>query len=343
MSSDLEAAPLTAVAASTVAPAEAQMWRKVRIGLLAAYLVGYMLYVWKVGLPIARIAVMISVGIPVLLAQVGRPLHTVVRTLGDLAFYIVMWLSYDRSRGWADELDFPLQVELPAYIDRFLFFGTDPNVWMQDRFYNRGDVKWYDVVGSLIYFTHFLFPVLAAVILWIARRDQWVRYVRRFATVLFAGVATYIFIPTAPPWMASDPKYGYELFRPLARHTGRGWTELHMKAVSKAFLKGADWSNPTAALPSLHAAFALFVPLFFFTWVTAWKWRSLMLLFPLAMGLALVYFGEHYVTDIVLGWCYVLASFGFWGWWERRRAGKVRSGEPIDDKRADNEHTEVPA
>jgi membrane-associated phospholipid phosphatase len=312
-------------ASPAAAPAGRDPWQMVRWALLGAYLVGYVIYVWKVGLPIARIAVLISVAIPVILAQAGKPWRSVMRTLGDLGLYIAMWLAYDRSRGWADELDFPRQVQMPANIDKFLFFGNNPNTWMQEHFFHSGDVRWYDVVGSLTYFTHFLFPVLTAVILWVANRHQWVRYVRRFATVLFAGVATYIVMPTVPPWMASDPKYGYSLFPRLARHTGRGWSELHLKAVSKAFLKGAEWSNPTAALPSLHAAFALFVPLFFFAWVRAWKWRALMLCFPLTMGLSLVYFGEHYVTDIVLGWVYVLASFWFWGWWERSGVASLRT------------------
>jgi membrane-associated phospholipid phosphatase len=321
---DVDAAPLVVPTDDPATAPRPDPWRIVRRVLLAVYFVSYLIYIWKIGLPIARIAVLISVAIPVLLAQVGKPARVVLRTFGDLFFYVVMWLAYDRSRGWADELDFPLQVQMPANIDKALFFGTNPNTWMQDRFYHANDVRWYDVIGSLTYFTHFLFPVLAAVILWIANRQQWVRYVRRFATVLFAGVATYIFMPTAPPWMAGDPKYGYNLFPNLARHTARGWSELHLKSVSRAFLKGAEWSNPTAALPSLHAAFALFVPLFFFTWVTSWKWRALMLCFPLIMAMSLVYFGEHYVTDIVLGWAYVGASFAAWGWWERTGSAKFR-------------------
>ena len=31
-------------------------------------------------------------------------------------------------------------------------------------------------------------------------------------------------------------------------------------------------------------------------------------MFPLSMAFALVYFGEHYVTDILLGWLYVGAA-----------------------------------
>ena len=318
MSTDLTETIAAPTAADSSAASADDGWRVVRIVLLATYAAVYVVYVWKVGLPIARIAVLFSVAPPVLLAQVGKPWRAWLRTIGDLAIYAAMWLAYDRSRGFADAAGFPLQVQFPAYVDRFLAFNHDPNVWMQDRFYHPNSIRWYDVAGSLIYFTHFLFPVAAAVVLWIVSRRLWVRYMRRFATVLFAGVATYIVLPTAPPWMASSD---YHVFPELARPTGRGWTRLHLRSVGKAFLKGAEWSNPTAALPSLHAAFALFVPLFFFTWVRRPGWRALMLCFPVSMGLTLVYFGEHYVTDILLGWLYVAGSFAFWNWWEAGRTG----------------------
>jgi len=88
-------------------------------------------------------------------------------------------------------------------------------------------------------------------------------------------------------------------------------------------LKGQQWANPTAAIPSLHAAFALFVVVFFWRRMPNSWWRGLSLTFPLAMGLTLVYFGEHYVTDIVAGWLYVGGSFWFWGSWEARRAART--------------------
>jgi membrane-associated phospholipid phosphatase len=50
------------------------------------------------------------------------------------------------------------------------------------------------------------------------------------------------------------------------------------------------------------------------------KWvRYSSLLFPLSMAWCLVYFAEHYITDIFAGWAYVGASFWFWNRWEAKR------------------------
>ena len=42
----------------------------------------------------------------------------------------------------------------------------------------------------------------SSAVLWFRNRDQWVRYMRRFATLLFVSCITFILLPTAPPWMA---------------------------------------------------------------------------------------------------------------------------------------------
>ena len=44
------------------------------------------------------------------------------------------------------------------------------------------------------------------------------------------------------------------------------------------------------------------------------------MLYPLAMGLALIATGEHYFFDVLLGWLYAAAVMGGWAWWERRRS-----------------------
>ena len=43
------------------------------------------------------------------------------------------------------------------------------------------------------------------------------------------------------------------------------------------------------------------------------------MLFPAAMALCLVYFGEHWVIDVILGWLYVGAAFWLAARWENRR------------------------
>ena len=299
-------------------------WSAIRRAIFGIYGGVYLWSFFTNGLPISRKSVMVSVLVPVLIGQLGRPWRRWVWTVLELVFYASMWFAYDYSRGTADRLGMPLQVEMPRNIDRALFFGTDPNVWMQQQFYERNHVRWYDVVGSMIYYTHFVVPVAVAVVLWVTNRRQWGRYIRRFATALFVAVIGFILLPTVPPWMAAsrEPRYGYKILPPLARPTTRGWAHLNFKTFVDWVIQGRDWANPTAAMPSLHAGFALLVPLFLMPFVRgrfATVAKVALGMFPILMAATLVYFGEHYVADVLGGWLVVAGSFLGWGWWERHR------------------------
>ena len=92
-------------------------------------------------------------------------------------------------------------------------------------------------------------------------------------------------------------------------------------------------------MPSLHCAFALFVVVFCFKWVKNWWLRALMLLYPLMMVTALMYFGEHYFADGLAGFAVVGLSFLLWNrierYWDRRRANAA----PVDSEQTDSEQT----
>jgi membrane-associated phospholipid phosphatase len=312
-------------------------WFTVRAVLFVGYVVGYIAFFVKDGLIIDRISVGISVGIFVLIGHLGRPLRRWAWLVFDCLCYCVMWLCYEQSRGWADRAGFPLQVEAPRNIDRFLFFGTDPNEWMQHHFYERNTIHWYDKVASATYFTHFIFPVIAIAIVWVTSHREWARFMKRFATLLFVACTMFVLLPTAPPWMASSK---YHILEPLARHTSRGFSDMGLKGFVNTWQSALDWGNAVAAMPSLHAGFALFVPAFFLPRIKPVWLKALALCFPLIMLASLVYFGEHYVVDGLAGWTIVGLSFLFWGWFERRQL-RVRAGRAISylSTGADHEST----
>jgi membrane-associated phospholipid phosphatase len=79
-----------------------------------------------------------------------------------------------------------------------------------------------------------------------------------------------------------------------------------------------DGSNPVAAMPSLHTAFATLVALTIAARFRS-RWRYLLVLYPVAMGFTLVYCGEHYVLDLVAGVVYALAAHFALNRWEARR------------------------
>ncbi|MET0143689.1 MAG: phosphatase PAP2 family protein [Ilumatobacteraceae bacterium] len=337
---DVPAAPFTDRPGQSrlrdVVPADP--WQRVRAVLLAGYLVGYVVWFYVNGIIIDRISVTISVVALLVLLHVGRSLFEWFRLAIDLLLYAAMWWVYDETRGIADRLGAPVQIESTINIDRFLFFGTDPNVWMQQTFYSADHVYWYDIAASIFYYTHFVVPIAVIVFLWVSDRREWVRFMSRFATVLFVACISFVVLPTVPPWMAAggDPRRPLDALEPLARPAGRGWQHLGLHGFVHAWETGRDWSNQVAAMPSLHAAFALFVVVFFLPWIPWRPVKVLVFVFPLGMAVALVYLAEHYVIDVLAGWAVVGLSFLVWNRIERstrrRRAGVSRRAlDPLVD------------
>jgi membrane-associated phospholipid phosphatase len=294
---------------------------RVRRVLLGVYGVAYVAWFFKFGVIIDRISVVISVALFLIIGYIGKPLRAWLQLPLDLALYALMWFAYDESRGAADRAGLPLQVESVRNIDRAMFFGNDPNVWLQRQFHSKGNVGVHDVIASVEYFSHFLVPIAIIAVLWITNRVAWVRFMRRFATVLALGCIGFVLLPTAPPWMAAggDKTIRLDALPPLARTASRGWKHIGLEGFVHQWDAGRDWANPTAAMPSLHAAFALFVVVFFFPRIRSWRWRALLLVHPFLMALSLVYLAEHYVIDVLAGWALVGLSFLIWGWIERRR------------------------
>ena len=184
----------------------------------------------------------------------------------------------------------------------FLCFGADPSVWLQQHFYDPRVVYWYDKVASTTYFTHFVLSVIAIAVLWVTSHEEWARFMKRFATLLFVACAMFVVLPTVPPWLVSSQ---YHVLAPLARHTGRGFTALGLKGFVKTWQSALDWGNAIAAMPSLHASFALFVPAFFLPKIKPVWLKAVVLTFPVVMLTSLVDFGEHYVNDGLAGWIMV--------------------------------------
>lgn len=187
-------------------------------------------------------------------------------------------------------------------------------MWLQEQLSGDGGRPWWTLFTGLVYTSHFLLPWLIAAILYVLSRERWSRYMRRILLLSYLGLVTYILLPAAPPWYAARAGV---IQAEIHRATGFGF-RLYSVDI------GADWlaahSNPVAAIPSLHAAFALLIAIALWPSARRRWWRLPLAAFPLAMGFTLVYGGEHYVIDVLLGWVYVGLAIGLARVWERRRA-----------------------
>lgn len=280
------------------------------------------IYLWsakRFGVPVDRIAVTAWILAAFVFANVGKPLRAQREMLRDWSIFAAMLFGYEYSRGIADQLGRPVHKTLIRDIDRAMFFGVDPNVWLQQRLNVSSTLAWYEYPLAITYMTHFILPMGVAVLLWWISREMWVKYVRRLSILFFLAVITYVLLPVAPPWMISKEN----LIGPIKRITARGWSHMGLHTVSKVFERGAAISNPVAAMPSLHAACALLVVVFFWNMMRAWM-KPIALILPLTMAFCLAYFGEHYVTDIIFGFLYVWIACALSTYWEDRHVYRAR-------------------
>ncbi|MBM7083929.1 phosphatase PAP2 family protein [Micromonospora sp. SCSIO 07396] len=258
----------------------------------------------------------------------GRPWRSHLRFARDWIPVVLLLAVYNLSRGFADNGRTPHAYEL-IVADRLMFGwatgGEVPTVWLQQHLY-QPDVRWWDVLVSWVYFSHFVVTLAAAAVLWLRSRERWGAYMRRWGFLCAAGLVTYFAYPAAPPWWAAQNG----LLSEVARISTRGWKEFGMHGAGNLLNAGQIASNPVAAMPSLHTAWALFVVLFFLR-STRRRWWPLLLAYPLAMTFTLVYSGEHYVIDVLVGWAYVGMTFLVVGLAERAwRAHRARRGAPAD-------------
>jgi len=160
--------------------------------------------------------------------------------------------------------------------------------------------------------------------LWVRSRVEWQRWMRRFLCINFGALIVYIAYPMAPPWMASQMNE----IGPVTRITSRGWSEIGLDRID-LILHGVG--NPVAAMPSLHAGVSCLIAMYGIQRLHS-PWRWLLVLYPVSMSTALVYYAEHYVIDIVAGALLAWLVLTTVAAWERRQPRVDRellaAGEP---------------
>jgi membrane-associated phospholipid phosphatase len=315
MSSDdpgkIDAAPEPADNAAND-PAYEAKWRRIRMRAVVVWLILLAVVVKFIGIPTDRASITLVVLTLLAIPCLGKGWASYGRVLLDWIPFTAVLIAYDYSRGLATRIGMPLHMADIAGADRHIF-GVVPTVWLQDHFLHPGDPRWWDGVATLTYTSHFVATPVIAAVLWIRDRTLWVSFVARIMVLSLAGLVTYILFPAAPPWYASREG----VIAPIVRASSRGFLEVHINHAGNLVQQGQLASNPVAAMPSLHTAFALTIALFVIRRFRS-PLRWVMIAYPMVMGISLVYMGEHYVVDVVAGLIYAAAVDQVVTRWERR-------------------------
>lgn len=302
-----------------------------RLVAMLVYTAALAAWVVVVGLPNDPIGVFLWFWAAGVAWNIDAPRAYHLRFPSDWWPVLVALTVYWFTRGLADEIGMPVHVTEPIAADQWLngLFGGShtaiPTEELQralcgDPCMRGSDPRWYDLVFSLVYTSHFLVGISMAVVLWVRNRTTWTLWMRRFLAINFAGLVIYFAYPMAPPWMASRDG----LLPPLPRITSRGFSDIGLERAN-IVLQGM--ANPVAAMPSLHAGVAFLVA-FWGIWRLRTPLRHLLIIYPLLMSFALVYFAEHYVIDLIAGGLLAALVMAGCRMWEVWRAGTKRKPQP---------------
>jgi hypothetical protein len=288
-------------------------------------------YEWhEYGIPFDREGLLLWIAIGLGVASIGRHPKWLLWVALDFLPFALVLIAYDYLRGLSDRLGMPTWWYPQIDVDRFLFAGHEPTVWLQEHL-KHPDVRWYDVLVTLCYISFFFLPYVTAGVLWLRSRTDFYRWSARFVGLSFLGFALFLLIPSAPPWaaarcsavmVANHPNSPICMsFSPQATNNGllgafsthrpganpwvdlittRGFGKLHLSVAESLVQHGRGWGDSVAAVPSLHVGGTVLFVLFMWSRLNKW-WRPLLVAYPIVMQFSLTYGGDHYVADGIAG------------------------------------------
>jgi membrane-associated phospholipid phosphatase len=237
--------------------------------------------------------------------------------LSALLVYILGFALFAQLRAFGDETGIPYSFSYVASLDGVL--GANPSAWLQTQLFTPDRFGPLDYATAGVYVSYFVVLHVVAFYLWSRQRELFGLYAGAMLLCFYTGLLASFLLPTAPPWLAAQHGDIASVHRVFQDMVGMG---AHSSAGA------AVGQNDVAAMPSLHMGISVVIALF--AWSRDRRLGVLGAVYAASMGFSLVYLGEHYVTDVLVG-----AMFAAGSWmaalrlWNRRPILEETLEEPI--------------
>jgi hypothetical protein len=293
-------------------------------------------------------ALNVRLGVELLVLTVLVPAIVVTRApllfLKDWWFFLIGLVMWNLSGPIAAESPFPWHLQFMYNIDHALFLGHNPVAIVQQHLQTPGVVSPLDYVCSIAYNMHLPEPFILGYFLWRLNRTVYLQYASAVLILLVVGLITFILFPAVPPWMAGWPlvEFHGEYLRPwYAAPEGypgglkAAWAHAHvyLPGITNGFnavlhsyplpFHGTPLfyifkfrGDSVAAFPSEHAAFPM-LELLAFRAATRRFWYVLVAWVAFVL-FTIVFLGEHWVTDALVGYLYAIVIWSVVRWYTRR-------------------------
>lgn len=214
--------------------------------------------------------------------------------------FIVFWVIFDYMKAFPNFKFNKVHIG-DLYILEKKYFGITYQgvVHTLNEYWELNRNTFLDVLNGFFYLCWMPVPISFASYLFFRDRRGALEFCLTFLLTNFVGFIGYYGYPAAPPWyihyhgMAFDPATpgnvaglaGFDQFIGLPVFHG-----LYAKS-----------SNVFAAMPSLHAAYALVSVYYAFRKNVAAGWKIFLVIVCLGTWFAAVYTNHHYVMDVLVG------------------------------------------
>ena len=219
----------------------------------------------------------------------------------DWGPFLLLFLGYEFLRSLAPFVIGRAHIFPMILVDKFMF-GSIPSVTLQNALYNSSNLKWYDYLTVILYISHFVIPMCVGYLFWLRSRKIFKNYSLTILVVSYMAFLTFLIFPAMPPWMAANKGYIPEVKEIISGVMSHFASSFNLPTVYA--ILGAD---PVAAVPSLHAAFPVII--FLFVFKLSKKLSILAFIYIVGVWFSIVYLGEHYFVDALIGALYAIVGF----------------------------------
>ncbi|MQC18018.1 MAG: hypothetical protein DWG80_02955 [Chloroflexi bacterium] len=238
-----------------------------------------------------------------------------------LFFYVAGIYLYTVLRAYADDVGLTVQADYVIAFDRVLFLGNVPTVELQRALFTPWQIDFIDLLAVATHWSFFVVPHAMFALLWVRRRSLVAKYASAMLITLYAALLLFWLAPTVPPWLAARQGDLSETYR-VMNFVTRG---LDVDAYRELYGTMAG-PNAVASVPSIHMALTFLVLLAVRDTYPRLTWP--MVGYNVVMAFSLVYLGEHYVFDLMVGM--LIASVAYYALRFSRSAQPVTGVGPAE-------------
>ena len=211
-------------------------------------------------------------------------------------------LAYEWARTFAHRINPDPFYRPQIDVDKVIGLGQVPSVRLQGWLYDGAPGLFEDSLAK-VHSWHVAAVLGALFLLWLDSRREYLRAAAAVLGSAFAAAIGFAVYPAAPPWLAGCRG----LIGPLERIREHGH-QCPAALKDPSLVTRLFDDNPVAAIPSLHGAWSTLAALII------WRWRPRLwpigVAYALVQQFAVVYLGEHYVVDLLIGDALALGM-----WW----------------------------